>query len=98
MIGLLTFAVAGCGGSSTPAPAPAPEGEATGGGEETVSFDGQLKIGFMAPMTGSEATYGKDMENAAKLAMAEINAKGGVLGKELVMVTGDDACDPQQAT
>ena len=98
MIGLLTFAVAGCGGSSTPAPAPAPEGEATGGGEEAVRFDGQLKIGFMAPMTGSEATYGKDMENAAKLAMAEINAKGGVLGKELVMVTGDDACDPQQAT
>lgn len=96
MIGLLAFAVVGCGGNN--APAPAPQQDATEGGGEEVSFDGQLKIGFMAPMTGSEATYGKDMENAAKLAMAEINAKGGVLGKELVLVTGDDACDPQQAT
>ncbi len=62
------------------------------------AFAADLKIGIMVPTTGSEATYGKDMENAAKLAMSEINAKGGVLGKTLISVTGDAACDPQQAT
>lgn len=100
IIGLLAMGVAGCGGNTQAPPAtpPASEGESAGGGEQGASFDGQLKIGFMVPLTGSEATYGKDMENAAKLAMNEINARGGVLGKELVMVSGDDACDPQQAT
>ena len=62
------------------------------------AFAADLKIGIMVPTTGSEATYGKDMENAAKLAMSEINAKGGVLGMTLTSVTGDAACDPQQAT
>ncbi|MBF0528057.1 MAG: branched-chain amino acid ABC transporter substrate-binding protein [Deltaproteobacteria bacterium] len=57
-----------------------------------------LKIGIMVPTTGSEATYGKDMENAYKLAVEEINAKGGVNGMKIVTVTADDACDPQNAT
>jgi branched-chain amino acid transport system substrate-binding protein len=57
-----------------------------------------LKVGIMVPTTGSEATYGKDMENAINLAAEEINAKGGVLGMKIVTTTGDAACDPQQAT
>ena len=57
-----------------------------------------LKIGIMVPTTGSEATYGKDMENAINLAADEINAAGGVLGMNVVTMTGDAACDPQQAT
>jgi branched-chain amino acid transport system substrate-binding protein len=57
-----------------------------------------LKIGIMVPTTGSEATYGKDMENAINLAAEEINAAGGVLGMKIATITGDAACDPQQAT
>lgn len=57
-----------------------------------------LKIGIMVPTTGSEATYGKDMENAINLAAAEINKAGGVLGMNVTTMTGDAACDPQQAT
>ncbi len=63
-----------------------------------VAISADLKIGIMVPTTGSEATAGKDMENAIKLAAAEINAAGGVLGMNIVTMTGDDACDPQQAT
>ena len=58
----------------------------------------EIKIGIMVPVTGSEATYGKDMENAANLAVQEINAGGGVLGQQITTMTGDAACDPQQAT
>jgi branched-chain amino acid transport system substrate-binding protein len=57
-----------------------------------------IKVGIMVPTTGSEATYGKDMENAIKMAVEEINAKGGVLGQKFTTETADDACDPQMAT
>lgn len=63
-----------------------------------VATAADLKIGIMVPTTGSEATYGKDMENAINLAAAEINKAGGVLGMNIVTMTGDAACDPQQAT
>ena len=57
-----------------------------------------IKVGIMVPTTGSEATMGKDMENAIKMAVDEINAKGGVLGQKFTTVTADDGCDPQMAT
>ena len=58
----------------------------------------EIKVGIMVPTTGSEATYGKDMENAIKMAVDEINAKGGMLGQKFTTVTADDGCDPQMAT
>ncbi len=60
------------------------------------SFAGEIKLGIMVPTTGSVAAEGKTMENAMKMAVKEINAKGGILGNQVVTVTGDDACDPQQ--
>jgi branched-chain amino acid transport system substrate-binding protein len=56
-----------------------------------------IKIGVLVPTTGAEATYGLDMANAVTIAQEEINKAGGVLGKPLSMIVGDDACDPQQA-
>jgi branched-chain amino acid transport system substrate-binding protein len=56
-----------------------------------------IKIGVLVPTTGAEATYGLDMANAVAIAQGEINKAGGVLGKPLSMIIGDDACDPQQA-
>lgn len=58
----------------------------------------EIKVGIMVPITGPEAVYGKDMENAILLAVSEINARGGILGKNVITSTGDDACDPQQAS
>lgn len=55
-----------------------------------------VKIGIIAPMTGQLASEGQDMENAVKLAIADVNARGGVLGSKITTVTADDACDPQQ--
>src|SRR5207302_7507701 len=48
-------------------------------------------------MTGSEATFGRQMKNGAEQAIADINAAGGVLGKQLRLEIGDDSCDPKQA-
>jgi branched-chain amino acid transport system substrate-binding protein len=58
----------------------------------------EIKVGIMVPVTGLEADFGKDMESAILLAVSEINAKGGILGKNIITTTTDDACDPQQAS
>lgn len=56
-----------------------------------------ITIGVQVPTTGPEATYGTDMLNAAQLAAADINANGGLLGRQIELVVGDSACDPQPA-
>ncbi len=59
--------------------------------------DNVIKIGAAGPMTGSQSKMGLDLKNAAELAVSEWNAKGGVLGKKIVLVPGDDQADPKQA-
>ena len=54
-------------------------------------------IGVAGPVTGQYASFGTQMTNGAELAIGDINAAGGVLGKKLKAEIGDDACDPKQA-
>ncbi|MGN6389697.1 MAG: ABC transporter substrate-binding protein, partial [Burkholderiaceae bacterium] len=49
-----------------------------------------IKIGVDGPFTGGSAPMGISMRDGVKLAIAEINAKGGVLGRQLVAVERDD--------
>ncbi len=59
--------------------------------------DNVVKIGAAGPLTGDQSKMGMDLKNATELAVAEWNAKGGVLGKKIVLVAGDDQADPKQA-
>jgi branched-chain amino acid transport system substrate-binding protein len=54
-------------------------------------------IATAGPMTGQYASFGEQMRNGAEMAVADINAAGGVNGEMLVLRIGDDACDPRQA-
>jgi len=56
-----------------------------------------VKIAVVGPVTGSNAALGEQMTRGAKMAVADINAKGGVMGKKLALEIADDACDPKQA-
>jgi branched-chain amino acid transport system substrate-binding protein len=56
-----------------------------------------IPIAVVGPLTGSNASLGEQMTRGAKMAVADINAKGGVLGKKLNLIVADDACDPKQA-
>jgi branched-chain amino acid transport system substrate-binding protein len=56
-----------------------------------------IKIGVAGPMTGPNAKFGEQLARGAKAAAEAINAAGGIDGKKVELVEGDDACDPKQA-
>lgn len=58
---------------------------------------GDIKVGVGGPMTGDSAIWGQSALKAAQLAVDEANAGGGVLGKKIVLVQGDDQADAKQA-
>lgn len=57
----------------------------------------EILIAVAGPLTGPYATFGQQMRAGAEMAVKDINARGGVLGQELALEEGDDACDPKQA-
>ncbi len=57
-----------------------------------------IKLGVAGPHSGDLASYGLPAVNAAKLVVADFNAKGGVLGKQVELVIEDDVCKPEVAT
>lgn len=54
-------------------------------------------VAIAGPMSGQYASAGDQIKKGAEMAIADINARGGVLGQKLVLEIGDDACDPKQA-
>ncbi len=58
---------------------------------------GEIPIAAIGPMTGQYASFGQQFRHGAEMAVADINAAGGVNGKKLSLTIEDDACDPKQA-
>lgn len=67
-----------------------------GGSGDSAKSD-TIKIGVVAEMTGSNASYGTSMTNGMKLAVQQLNDKGGVLGKKIELVIADDKSEPAEA-
>jgi branched-chain amino acid transport system substrate-binding protein len=57
-----------------------------------------IKLGVAGPHSGDLASYGIPTIKAAELVVKDINAKGGVLGKQVELVVEDDVCKPEVAT
>ncbi|RKR29296.1 amino acid/amide ABC transporter substrate-binding protein (HAAT family) [Acidovorax sp. 93] len=55
-----------------------------------------VRVGVVGPFTGPSADFGVPMLNGIKLAVDEINAVGGYLGRPLELVIKDDTADPDQ--
>jgi branched-chain amino acid transport system substrate-binding protein len=63
-----------------------------------VAFAGEpIKIGAFGPMTGGAAGYGQSEREAIDLVVEEVNAAGGVLGRKIEILYGDDTGKPEQA-
>lgn len=83
---LLLTALAGCGSQKS-------TGESSSGdsGSETI------KIGYFGPLTGGTAQAGQAALNGVQIAVNELNEAGGVLGKQLEIVSYDDKSSPEEA-
>lgn len=75
------FALAGCGGGGSGSSKPA----------DVIKFGANLE------MTGTNATFGSSASNGAKLAIKEVNAKGGVLGKQITLTVADNKSEAAEA-
>ncbi|MGH9182900.1 MAG: ABC transporter substrate-binding protein [Acidimicrobiales bacterium] len=96
LLAALALAAAACGDGD--------DGEEAGGGTTSTtaggsaaqpgaSVDGVLKLGALLPQTGNLAQFGPAMQAAVQLAVDDINAAGGVLGQDVVLVSADSGTD-----
>jgi branched-chain amino acid transport system substrate-binding protein len=59
---------------------------------------GPIKIGVIAPLTGNLANTGQEVRLGLEIARDEINAAGGVNGRQVRLIFEDGKCDPKEAT
>jgi branched-chain amino acid transport system substrate-binding protein len=67
---------------------------ACGGSPSSSTSKSPFVVGFANPLTGSEATYGVSDLNAVNMAVEALNAKGGVAGHKIQLITCDTKADP----
>lgn len=75
-----------------------PAASAAAGAATTAASGGTIKIGANFEMTGGQASFGNSSMKGVKLAVKEINAAGGVLGKQLEIVQADNASKSEEST
>jgi len=61
------------------------------------SAQAEVLVAVAGPLSGQNISLGEQVHRGAQLAVADLNAKGGVLGQQIRLLVGDDACDPDQA-
>lgn len=69
-------------------------GPGEGGGEATGET---FKLGALIPITGIETHVGESMRVSTEIAVEEVNANGGVLGRQIELIVEDEASDPAVA-
>ena len=107
ILAALSTVLAACNGdepapappAATPAPAapePAPE-PATPAPPESEAAQGPFRLGVMESLTGPGETYGTVAIQAKQMAVDEINAAGGINGREIELVVEDSKCNAQDS-
>ena len=96
-VGLLAITImmiVSCSPAVAPTAAPAAATEAPAAAQSTEP----IVFGMVAPMTGDAAEYGTQLERGVRLAVDEINAAGGINGRQVELDICDDKCDPYEAS
>src|SRR4051812_41559884 len=73
-----------------------PKNEAGGGGAASGGGN-EILIGEYGSLTGPQATFGQSTHNGIMMAIDEVNAKGGVAGRKLKVLTEDDQSKQEEA-
>ena len=85
-------ALTACGGSSA-----STAGSAAGFAAGSAASGSTIKVGVLGPLTGDASVYGQAVVNGASLYLKQVNADGGVNGKQLEIITMDEQGDATQA-
>ena len=85
--------LAACGGSSSTAAATA----AASGPTAAAASGDTIKVGVMGPLSGNASVYGQAVVNGATLYLKQVNANGGINGKQIEILTEDEQGDATQA-
>ena len=83
-----------CGGSSSSTAASSTAASAAG---SAAASGDTIKIGVMGPLTGNVSVYGQAVVNGASLYLKQVNADGGINGKQIEILTEDEQGDATQA-
>jgi branched-chain amino acid transport system substrate-binding protein len=67
------------------------------GPEQGADGDGAIRIGHFASLTGDTATFGRSADRGIRMAIEEVNAAGGVLGRPVEVITEDDRSVTEEA-
>lgn len=67
------------------------------GGKQTSNDTGVVKIGAVLPLTGDAAVYGEPLNKVLQIAVGEINANGGINGRQVQLLVEDGKCNGQDA-
>ena len=73
------------------------QGGTTGNSATGTDAKGEITLGLFTSMTGGTASFGKSTDSGIKMAIAEANAKGGVLGRQIRVQLEDNGGKPDQA-
>lgn len=87
---LLITLLAGCGSKPS-------TGGDSGASSDNGGGGGTIKIGYFGPLTGGTAQAGQAALNGAQIAVNQLNEAGGVLGRQLEIVSYDDKSSPEEA-
>lgn len=88
----MLITLAGCAGSTSSSST-----ASTAGKDDKTPSGEPIKIGAVDPLTGAQAIFGQDETRGKKMAIDEINAAGGVLGRPLMLISEDDNAQPAQS-
>ncbi|MEA3377928.1 MAG: ABC transporter substrate-binding protein [Chloroflexota bacterium] len=97
LVGVVATGCAPATEAPTEAPAEEEPAEEEPAEEEPAEEAEPLKIAMLAAMSGDVKTFGEGTKRGVDMAVAEWNAKGGVLGREIEVIVGDTKCDAQEA-
>ena len=75
-----------CGGSSSTAASTA----AASGSTAAAASGDTIKVGVMGPLSGNVSVYGQAVVNGATLYLKQVNANGGINGKQIEILTEDE--------
>lgn len=88
---VMVLALAACGGQSSGTQQP------SAGSTDGAQAEGTLKIGGIGPLTGDYANYGLSVKQGAEIAAKEINAAGGIAGRQIELSFQDSQGDAESA-